>query len=128
MANIFRVFHIFVIYFKSFKESEIRSKYMRNKKNMPYCTNASAITSLSHSYQNIGDHRSGKTKNAITFLSRININATILISTHLGPIFPHLTHLRSILVPDVLFLRFPILLWLICIKNVKLTSKHSKFN
>ena len=42
---------------------------MRNEKNMSYCTSTSAITSLSHTYQNIGGHRLGKTKKAITFLS-----------------------------------------------------------
>ena len=51
---------------------------MRNEKNMPHCTSTSAITSLSHSYQNKVDHSyqfSLKDKNII--------NAAILTSTHL---------------------------------------------
>ena len=40
---------------------------IRNKKNMPYCTSLSAITSLSHSYQSIEDHRLWKTQKAIPF-------------------------------------------------------------
>ena len=57
MANIFRVFHVFTVYFTSPKANEIRSKNMRNMKNVPYCTSTSAITSLSHSYQKIRNHR-----------------------------------------------------------------------
>ena len=49
------------------KARETRYKNMRNEKNMPYCTSTSATTSLSHSYHNIGDHRLGKTKKAITY-------------------------------------------------------------
>ena len=37
---------------------------------------------LSHSYQNIWDHRLGKTKKAITFLSTINILLTSYFSTY----------------------------------------------
>ena len=63
MANIFRVFHIFAIFLMSLLASEIRCKDMRNEQKMSYCTSINALTSLSHSYKNIGDHRLGKTKN-----------------------------------------------------------------
>ena len=59
---------------------------MKNVKNMSYCTSTSEIIKLSHRHQNIGDHRSGKLKKAITFLLKINIYiiAAVLVSTHLG--------------------------------------------
>ena len=59
-----------------------RCKNMKNMKNISYCTSTSE---LSHRHQNIGDHRSGKLKKAITFLLKINIYiiAAVLVSTHL---------------------------------------------
>ena len=87
---------------------------MRNQRNMPYCTSKSVVTSLSLSYQNIGDHKPEKTKKPITFLSRINIVrfSRILIFGLVHKFwvsswdaFPK----HSILVPDVLFSWFLIL-------------------
>ena len=49
-----RYFLSFYIYF------EIKCNNLRNEENMPYCASTSSINSLPHSYQSIGDYRSGE--------------------------------------------------------------------
>ena len=84
-------------------------KNMRNEKNLPYCTSTSVITSLPRRHQNIGNHRLGKTKKAITFLSRINIFSFFcilifqVIHRLLDVIMRRISKMVHI-VPDVLFL------------------------
>ena len=103
---------------------------MRNEKNMSYCTSTSAITSLSHTYQNIGDHRLGRTKKVITFLSTSLFSRIVnfrLIHKLLDAIMRCISKTFHTYSWCFVFV-ISNFAWLICIKNVKLTSKRSKFN